>query len=108
MGRPENAPRSSHRASPGGAGGRGGRVVASSSLIGQHEVTAPDTPETIPRFERFTVTYPSGTVDGEKRTGLSVTAWEVTPLGRIGRKRPRPQQAEAYGSAAAFDDPLTF
>ena len=51
-----------HRAPPGGAGGRGGRVVASSSLIGLHEVTATDTPELTPRYERFTVTYPSGTV----------------------------------------------
>jgi len=83
--------------------------VASSSLIGQHEVTAPDTPETIPRFERFTVTYPSGTVDGEKRTGLSVTAWEVIPLGRIGRKRPRSQSRGINNSTPhPFDDPLTF
>lgn len=33
--------------------------------------------------------------DGAERTGLSVTASEVIPLGRIGRKRPKPHQAEA-------------
>jgi len=53
--------------------------------------------------------YPLNTWTGKGgtlRTGLLVTAWEVLPLGRIGRKRPRSQQAEAYGSPAAFDDPL--
>jgi hypothetical protein len=52
VGRPQNAPRSSHRAPPGDAGDRGGRVVASSSLIGLHEVTATDTPEIDPRYEQ--------------------------------------------------------
>jgi hypothetical protein len=50
MVRPQNAPGSSYRASPGGAGGGGGSVVAGC-----------DTPEPA-RFERFNVTYPSGTV----------------------------------------------
>jgi hypothetical protein len=36
--------------------------VASCSLIGLREVTASDTPELTPHYERFTVTYPSGTV----------------------------------------------
>lgn len=47
--------------------------------------------------------------DGEKRTGLSVTAWEVIPLGRIGRKRPRSQSRGINNSTPhPFDDPLTF
>ena len=36
--------------------------MASSSLIGLQEVTATDTPDLTPCYERFTVTYPSGTV----------------------------------------------
>jgi single-stranded DNA-binding protein len=48
--------------------------------------------------------------DGQSRTGLSVTAWEVIPLGRIGRKRPKPasQQRPHQAEAPPFDDPLTF
>ena len=70
------------------------------------------TTESVPLFERFTVTYPSGTVippfyaggayleevrfthppgdrRGPQRTGLSVAAWEVQPMGQIGKRKPR-------------------
>jgi hypothetical protein len=47
---PGVSPRSSHRAPPGGACDRGGRVVAAESA------------ELAPRYEWFHVTYPSGTV----------------------------------------------
>ena len=74
MGRPENAPRSSHRAPPCDAGGRGGRVVASAS----HEVT--DTPEPEPRYERFAVAYPSGTViESFYAGGVTLREVRVTP-----------------------------
>jgi single-strand DNA-binding protein len=32
--------------------------------------------------------------DGLKRSGLSVVAWKVVPLGQIGRKRPRRSAVE--------------
>jgi single-stranded DNA-binding protein len=41
--------------------------------------------------------------DGLQRAGLSVTAWQVLPLGQIGRK-PRVQSR----GEDAFDDPLRF
>ncbi len=48
--------------------------------------------------------------DGAQRTGLAVTAWEVIPLGRIGRKRPKPasQPWPHQAEAPPFDDRLTF
>ena len=43
--------------------------------------------------------------DGAQRTGLAVTAWEVVPLGQIGRKRP---SARRPADAVSFNDPLPF
>jgi single-stranded DNA-binding protein len=37
--------------------------------------------------------------DGDKRTGLSVSAWRVEVLGRIGKSRKHAEE---------FDDALTF
>jgi single-stranded DNA-binding protein len=42
--------------------------------------------------------------DGQQRTGLSVSAWRVEVLGRIGKNRP----AKAPKHAEEFDDALTF
>ena len=42
--------------------------------------------------------------DGQQRTGLSVSAWRVEVLGRIGKSRP----AKAPQHAEEFDDALTF
>ena len=50
---------------------------------------------------------------GAQRTGLSVTAWEVMPLGQIGRRKPKVQSRDEYErpreqDAVPFDDPLRF
>ena len=42
--------------------------------------------------------------DGQPRTGLSVSAWRVEVLGKIGKSRP----AKAPKHAEEFDDALTF
>jgi len=42
--------------------------------------------------------------DGHQRTGLSVSAWRVEVLGRIGKSRP----AKAPKHAEELDDALTF
>ncbi len=42
--------------------------------------------------------------DGAERTGLSVSAWRVEVLGRIGKSRPAKGKAEEV----PFDDALTF
>jgi single-strand DNA-binding protein len=42
--------------------------------------------------------------DGAERTGLSVAAWRVEVLGRIGKSRP----AKAPKHAEELDDALTF
>jgi single-stranded DNA-binding protein len=39
--------------------------------------------------------------DGQQRTGLSVTAWQVQPMGQIGRRKPKVQSEE-------LNDELTF
>jgi single-strand DNA-binding protein len=44
--------------------------------------------------------------DGQQRTGLSVSAWQVTPLGQIGRRKPKVQSRGE--DAVPFDDPLRF
>ena len=45
--------------------------------------------------------------DGEARAGLNLGAWEVQPMGQIGRRKPRvPTRHERGG--VPFDDPLTF
>ena len=52
--------------------------------------------------------------DGAERTGLSVSAWQVMPLGQIGRRKPKVQSRDEYErprdeqGAAPFDDPLSF
>jgi single-stranded DNA-binding protein len=47
--------------------------------------------------------------DGEVKTGLSLAAWDVTPMGQIGKKKPRKPkpQAEEY-DPVPFDDPIGF
>jgi hypothetical protein len=44
--------------------------------------------------------------DGQQRTGLSVSAWQVTLLGQIGRRKPKVQSRGE--DAVPFDDPLRF
>ena len=52
--------------------------------------------------------------DGQQRTGLSVAAWEVQPMGQIGRRKPKVQSRDEYERprdeqcAVPFDDPLRF
>jgi single-stranded DNA-binding protein len=52
--------------------------------------------------------------DGQQRTGLSVTAWQLMPLGQIGRRKPKVQSRDEYErprneqDAVPFDDPLRF
>jgi single-stranded DNA-binding protein len=43
--------------------------------------------------------------DGQQRAGLSVSAWQVTPLGQIGRRKPKVQSRD---DGMPFDDPLRF
>ena len=43
--------------------------------------------------------------DGLKRSGLSVVAWKVVPLGQIGRKRP--EASHKRGSRASAGHVLT-
>jgi hypothetical protein len=51
---------------------------------------------------------------GQPRTGLSVTAWQVMPLGHLGRRKPKVQSRDEYErprneqDAVPFDDPLRF
>jgi single-stranded DNA-binding protein len=50
--------------------------------------------------------------DGQQRTGLSVTAWQMIALGQIGRRKPKVQSRDEYErprdeqDAVPFDDPL--
>jgi len=41
------------------------------------------------------------------RTGLLVAAWEVQPMGPIGRRKSKIQSRDEYGGMP-FDDPLRF
>ena len=45
--------------------------------------------------------------DGQQRAGLAVTVWEVMPLARIGRKRPKKPRPE-HVVGLPFDDDLSF
>lgn len=40
--------------------------------------------------------------DGIQRTGLSVTAWQVMPLGQIGRRKPKVQSRDEQGAAPSM------
>jgi single-stranded DNA-binding protein len=50
--------------------------------------------------------------DGLKRTGLSVVAWRIVPLGQIGRKWPEALHKRGPGASAApvltLDDAIPF
>jgi single-stranded DNA-binding protein len=49
--------------------------------------------------------------DGLKRTGLSVVAWKVVPLGQIGRKRPEAPPKREPGASDGHvltDDAIPF
>jgi hypothetical protein len=45
--------------------------------------------------------------DGAERTGVSVSAWQVMPLGQIGRRKPKVQSRDEQDTVP-FDDPLRF
>lgn len=40
--------------------------------------------------------------DGEARAGLNLVAWEVQPMGQIGRRKPKVRPRDEYG-AVPFD-----
>jgi hypothetical protein len=44
--------------------------------------------------------------DGEAKAGLTLAAWEVQPMGQIGRRSAR--YNHAMKDAVPFDDPLRF
>jgi single-stranded DNA-binding protein len=50
--------------------------------------------------------------DGLKRSGLSVVAWRIVPLGQIGRKRPEAPHKRGpiaqVGLVLTPDDPIPF
>jgi single-stranded DNA-binding protein len=45
--------------------------------------------------------------NGEARAGLNLAAWEVQPMGHIGRRKPKARSCDEYG-AVPFDDELRF
>lgn len=68
-----------------------------------------------PRLTKGTQVYCEGRMslgtwtgrDGEVKAGLNLTAWEVQPMGQIGRRKPKARPRDEYGGAP-FDDPLNF
>jgi single-stranded DNA-binding protein len=50
--------------------------------------------------------------DGVRRSGLSIVAWQVVPLGQIGRKRPETSHKRGSGASAGPvltpDDAIPF
>jgi hypothetical protein len=44
---------------------------------------------------------------GFTMNGLNVAAWEVQPLGQMGRRKLKVQSHDEYGGVP-FDDPLRF
>jgi single-strand DNA-binding protein len=68
-----------------------------------------------PRLTKGTEVYCEGRMslgtwtgrDGEVKAGLNLTAWEVQPMGQIGRRKPKARPRDEYGGVP-FDDPLNF
>jgi len=47
--------------------------------------------------------------DGRSRAGLSLAAWEVVPMGEIGRRKPRaPKAKREAAEAVPFNDAIPF
>jgi len=40
--------------------------------------------------------------DGGAKTGLNLAAWEVQPMGQIGRRNPKVQRSGEYGGTCLF------
>jgi single-stranded DNA-binding protein len=68
-----------------------------------------------PRLTKGTEVYCEGRLNlrtgtgraGDARTGLNLAAWEVQPMGQIGRRKPKVQSRDEYGGMP-FDDELRF
>jgi hypothetical protein len=45
--------------------------------------------------------------NGEAKAGLKLAAWEVQPMGQIGRRKAKVELRDEYGGMP-FDDPLRF
>jgi single stranded DNA-binding protein len=47
--------------------------------------------------------------DGQTKSGLNLSAWEVVPMAQIGRQRPRPKpRSRDEREAVPFDDAIPF
>ena len=61
-----------------------------------------------PRLTKGTQVYCEGRLslgtwtgrDGEARAGLNLAAWEVQPMGQIGRRKPKVRSRDEYGGMA--------
>jgi len=68
-----------------------------------------------PRLTKGTQIYCEGRLslgtwtgrDGEAKSGLNLTAWEVQPMGQIGRRKPKARLHDEQGGMP-FDDELRF
>lgn len=68
-----------------------------------------------PRLTKGTQIYCEGRLslgtwtgrDGEAKSGLNLTAWEVQPMGQIGRRKPKARLHDEQGGVP-FDDELRF
>jgi len=45
--------------------------------------------------------------DGDAKAAFRLAAWDVPPMGQIGRRKPKVQSRNEY-SGMSFDDPLKF
>lgn len=71
----------------------------------------------IPRLIKGALVYCEGRItlgtwtdrDGQAKSGLNLSAWEVVPMAQIGRQRPRPKpRSRDERDAAPFDDAIPF
>jgi hypothetical protein len=56
-------------------------------------------------LEEVRFTHPPGDRRGPQRTGLSVAAWEVQPMGQLGRRKRKVQSRDEQArEVLPFDD----